>query len=355
MNKIQIKKKAIILFIEIGVALVIAGLLGVRAYENSPTRRANAALELGNQYLSELNYKEAITAFREAIAIDPSNEAWKRIEDAYYQWGSSYVEASAFEDGIKVFEDARQEVTSEQIGKAERSAYLEWAKQYYTSAEFEQAVAILDQCPEDLQDDQYYTILQEYVSRLEYQREGEEDVVWTDPVLEVLIKDAIGVESDADVKIKDLDYIQTMFLWGDKKCSINRGMQNEPAEHITVRGAHWENDVATLEYFWKEGEYKDTERGMVSNINSLIYFRNLVSLEIIANSISDVSALRQMQLDYCCLWNNLITDLSPIDSVPNTEQTMCFNQEQGVEIGDIITGDISQIKNNVSHLDLDKR
>lgn len=81
------KNKRPIVIICIALALcLIAGIFTMTA--NSAGRRLAEQLELGQKYLEELNYEQAVVAFEAAIAIDPKcEEAYMGIAEAYLQMG----------------------------------------------------------------------------------------------------------------------------------------------------------------------------------------------------------------------------------------------------------------------------
>lgn len=65
----------------------------------SGASKANEKIELGQKYLTELNYTEAVAAFTEVIKIDPSNiEAYAGRAEAY--------------KGLKQYEEAKADYTT---------------------------------------------------------------------------------------------------------------------------------------------------------------------------------------------------------------------------------------------------
>ena len=78
-----------------------------------------------------------------------------------------------------------------------------------------------------------------------------------------------------------------------------------------------------------------TQRGGITNVDALRYFRNLSSVMILANHVTDISVLREMkQLNHACFWANDIADLSPLEELPGYYADE--PEEQFVEIGDIL-------------------
>ena len=50
------------------------GSVNVTATATSASRKSARQVDLGNKYLSELDYEQAVLSFKEAIKIDPKNE-----------------------------------------------------------------------------------------------------------------------------------------------------------------------------------------------------------------------------------------------------------------------------------------
>ena len=107
MNENQLdgkKKKITIVSILVIVAAVI--LIGVHVYSNSPAQQAKKQIALGSSFLSDLNYQEAVNAFRQAIKMNSSNEeAWKGMGVTYIAWGKDYIEQEDYDNAITVLQE----------------------------------------------------------------------------------------------------------------------------------------------------------------------------------------------------------------------------------------------------------
>ena len=105
-----------------GLRLIVAVLLEVFLFTAcaSGASKANEKIELGQKYLTELNYTEAVAAFTEVIKIDPSNiEAYAGRAEAY--------------KGLKQYEEAKADYTTV-IEKADDMPYTQ-AQAYAGRAE----------------------------------------------------------------------------------------------------------------------------------------------------------------------------------------------------------------------------
>lgn len=105
-----------------GLRLIVAVLLEGFLFTAcaSGASKANEKIELGQKYLTELNYTEAVAAFTEVIKIDPSNiEAYAGRAEAY--------------KGLKQYEEAKADYTTV-IEKADDMPYTQ-AQAYAGRAE----------------------------------------------------------------------------------------------------------------------------------------------------------------------------------------------------------------------------
>ena len=95
--------------IAVSLTILILGLLclfGVHVYSNSPAQQAKKQIALGSSFLEDLNYEEAVNAFRQAIEMNSSNEeAWKGMEATYIAWGKDYIEQEDYDNAITVLQE----------------------------------------------------------------------------------------------------------------------------------------------------------------------------------------------------------------------------------------------------------
>lgn len=111
--------------------ILVTLIVGISIY-NSPTNRLSRLLDLGNRYLEEQNYEQAIVEFDKAIAIDPmSAEAYMGKADAYIGLGDLQAVLDTLLTGYDLTGDERLkekldeiEVQLMQIRQAEEEARL---------------------------------------------------------------------------------------------------------------------------------------------------------------------------------------------------------------------------------------
>ena len=237
--------------------------------------------DLGMRYLNEGNYQEAVIAFEAAIEIDTKRpEAYLGAADAYVGLGDYASARSILERG-----------------------YAETGDGSLKSR--------LDALPFVWPDD---TVVE-----------------WSDPVFEQLVREAIGIPS-GDVTVKDLDQVEQLVIMGDTFITINPDTEYERYAWRSVSGDHTSGS-GSLFAFYTVDEVEYTTRGAITNVDALQYFRNLYSVMIVANHITDVSVLNDMpNVTDCYFWGNDISDLTPLERFDFTNHGgFAIQEEQFLE------------------------
>ena len=88
----MMNKKTII--ISIVIFLAIVAIASVISYKNRPVQKLKRQLSLGDKYLSEMKYEEAILAYEAAIAIEPKSE------EAYIGLANAYIRQEDYENAL---------------------------------------------------------------------------------------------------------------------------------------------------------------------------------------------------------------------------------------------------------------
>lgn len=87
------------------IMTIIAGAI---IYNGSDVAKIRKQLDLGQKYLSEMNYEEAVVAFNQAITIDPrSADAYLGLADAYLGMGDMEAALEALKTGAEATGDER--------------------------------------------------------------------------------------------------------------------------------------------------------------------------------------------------------------------------------------------------------
>lgn len=89
------------------IVVILATAIGVNIY-SAPANRLTRQLNLGQKYLAELDYEQAVAAFTKAIEIEPmSVEAYLGLADAYIGLGDTEKALEVLESGYERTQDER--------------------------------------------------------------------------------------------------------------------------------------------------------------------------------------------------------------------------------------------------------
>ena len=109
------KKRVMTVGAVIVAAIVIAIVTGFCVYNTSENRLARA-LDLGQKYLLEEDYEQAVVEFNKAIEIDPmSVDAYLGAAEAYVWLGDLESAKETVERGLEAVEDVRLEEKLKEI------------------------------------------------------------------------------------------------------------------------------------------------------------------------------------------------------------------------------------------------
>jgi len=247
-----------IVYIAVAIALVViaAGAIGVSVHRfNDPGYQ----LQLGEKYLLELKYEKAIAAFAKVIAIEPRTEqAYLGIADAYIGMEQWDMAQKALEQGLEVLPES-------------------------TAIQDKLAAVRLG---------------------LDY------SIEWADPVFEQMIRQRLD-KPVGDIRRSDLDSVYGLVILGNTHCLFNEAPGlNWDYDYISHSGG----DVRHIAcYFFYSEEKLYTEKGTITRLDDLKHFKNIESIDIIANQIKDLSPLLEIQtLGSLNLYANEISDISAL-------------------------------------------
>jgi len=85
----------------LATVLVLILLISVYAYSNTGQRLVDKKIKLGEKYLSELKYDEAVMAFKRVIEINP------RLSTGYQHLAEAHFSVGEYEKGLIVLNDAK--------------------------------------------------------------------------------------------------------------------------------------------------------------------------------------------------------------------------------------------------------
>ncbi len=128
----KLNKKLLIGAVAI-IAIALVAALALLLPKSAEAGKLSAQLDLGDKYLSELNYEQAVVAYQAAIEIDPKNV------DAYLGLADAYIAQGEYEKAEEVLEDALDELSGD--AKDEVKDKLEEVRAAKGEAEAEPTVA----------------------------------------------------------------------------------------------------------------------------------------------------------------------------------------------------------------------
>ena len=135
------KNKRVLIISGITLLVCIIAAIIIVTGTNSTSAKASKELDLGNKYLLEGNYKEAILAFNKVIEIDPKNiEARMGLADTYIKTG----ELDEAETRLQEVLDIKEEYTD---------AYLRLADVKVLQGDTDGAIALLEEALNQVQDE----------------------------------------------------------------------------------------------------------------------------------------------------------------------------------------------------------
>ncbi|MCR5674989.1 MAG: tetratricopeptide repeat protein [Lachnospiraceae bacterium] len=135
------KKFPLWLPVAIAAALIIAIIAGVTIYSRSPAQQAKKQISLGERFLTELNYEQAVAAFSEALKIDPKNaDAGEALVQAYLSWADALADAGDTEQAITILEQGIGQITDARLTDKLASMKERLAKEPESAASEQTAV-----------------------------------------------------------------------------------------------------------------------------------------------------------------------------------------------------------------------
>ena len=166
-NKTMRGRVAIAIVAVIAVAVVI----GIISFSiNNPSRKLKAQLDLGQKYLTELKYEEAVAAFTEAFKIEPNEETEAALVSAYITWSDSLLADSNYDKAMEVLKQGYDLTGNQSLQDkiSEIQKMIAAAKEAEEQAEAEQDT-----------DEKYHGLYDAIIATAEYEVLGKEFSDWT--------------------------------------------------------------------------------------------------------------------------------------------------------------------------------
>lgn len=101
--------KTLLLIVALILGIVLIALLVIFVPKAAKAKSVEKQLSLGEKYIDELDYEQAIASYLAVIEIDPKNE------DAYLALADIYMEMGEYEKAEEILEQAEEEILSKDI------------------------------------------------------------------------------------------------------------------------------------------------------------------------------------------------------------------------------------------------
>ncbi len=256
-DKKPFQKRGIIAGIAAAVIL-FAVLIGIGIY-NTPANRTSRHLNLGERYLEEQNYEQAVVEFDKVIAIDPmSVEAYLGKAQAYEGMGDLDKAYETLQIG---YEKTGDERLLEGIGKYE-------------------------------------------------------PIVWQDPVFESMIREYLG-RPTGTIRASDVGEIEELIVYADyilkpgeeiKDFTYSGSYENGNVDYYFVTGTDTDEKAHTA------------HQGQWSSLDDIVHFKSLKTLEIIGTDLLDISGLAALtDLTHLQIRMTQVSDISALSGLTKLE------------------------------------
>lgn len=211
----NMKNKRLIIIVV--AAIILALVCGSVIFSNSPARKVKEQLELGQKYLTELKYEEAIACFDKALEIDRNNTSVQdAIIDTYCKWSKSIAETGDYDKAIEIIDVALNRFPeNESLLKAESDIQIMYADSLVREDDYSEAISAVEAFAETNSSEVLSAKLEEF---REKQRQIEEKVDGDNITAEVEAEETVTELSKDDLAYyigKSLDEAKANFPGGD--------------------------------------------------------------------------------------------------------------------------------------------
>lgn len=333
------KKRSILVI----AAVIIIATIGITIYltygQAEPALNVAGLIDLGEKYLFEMKYEEAILQFTKAIEIEPKNvRAYLGGADAYLHLGRQQEAIDLLKAGFEATGNANLAHAVEGVEKSVVEGYIAIAEAYEAEGWHDKAMEILKRVYNETGDEiigRKLGIVE--ASSIEFR--DNYAIQWKDAEFERLIREYLG-KPDGDIYYDDVKLIEKIKIWGEliekegedswfsywrEGFRLSDGREGGRTGKI--------RSLADLEHFTglKELSVNYQENLSISALEdteNIDCLKRLKHLSLIGNNITDISpasgliALKSIELGY-----NNISDISPISMLIELENVSLHNNE----------------------------
>lgn len=320
-------KRLLILIASIVLIVAVVGITAFYLLRDNSEQSALTVVELndlGEKYLYELDYKQALVQFLNVIKVEPMNvRAYLGGTDAYLHLGNLGDTINWLKEGIEATGNKNLGLVLIGVEKSLIEGYIALAEAYEAEGLYEKALELLQRVYDE-SDDEIIDRKLGIVEASEIQFRDDYVIEWKDAAFENLIRQYLGKESD-HIHYDDVKLIETIEIWGQMIAMPGESLMCSYSYDgfSTFDGREGKKDgkietLADLEHFSSlntlvVNHQKNLDISALSNVSDIDCLRRLTHLELIANDISDISAVSELiALRSLSLSCNDIADVSPV-------------------------------------------
>jgi len=331
-----------IIIVSATVIAVVAVIIGVIIAVSQSDKSASPQkyLDLGNHYLLELDYEQALVQFKRVIEIDPKNiPAYLGGTDAYLHLNNTQGAVDWLTAGINATDNENLTLVLTGVEKSVVEGYIALAEAYEAEDLHEKALELLKRVYDETGDEIIGRKLG-IIKASEIQFRDDYIIDWEDTAFENLIRQYLGKEN-GDIHYDDVKLIEKIEIW--------RQIIAKPDEQFWT--SYSENDfeigdgrkglkdgqiktLADLEHFTSLKDlsvnYQESlDISALTKTDKIDCLHRLETLILNGDNITNISivseliALRSLSLAY-----NDITDISPISLLIELQNISLVNNKQ---------------------------
>ena len=262
------KRKAIAM--SVIALIIIVAIITIIIVANKPKRQITEQINLGNRYLSELDYENAVLAYSNALEIDSLNQdARNRLETAYIEWASALYNDGDYETALRRIDEARNKLSdTDALLDTEIDIMTSMANHYLDTNDFDSALMVADKIKE-IDPAKAEKLISEIESRkTEYNETilaaAKEQLKEYEPIIE-LSKEALSVdEIPTDAVIPgEVTVSESLYITFTEAKKVYGDLIGKLESYIAFLE---ENQIDELYTFKKEIEMKDSAYEMSDDI-----------------------------------------------------------------------------------------
>ena len=349
-------KKRTYIFVAIAAIVLITGAVGVavlfmggsteQQVEHSTEQPAKLSfpepelIDIGEKYLHESNYEQAIEQFIKVIEQEPMNlRAYLGGTDAYLHLGKKQNAVDCLKSGIDATGNKNLQLVLAGVEKSEIEGYIVLAEAFKTESWHDKAVELLRRVYDETENEIIGRKL-EILEACEIKFRDDYVIQWKDAAFESLIRQYLGKEI-GDIHYDDVKLIERIEIYGQliaKQDEVLLPARREDDFRIND-GREGKKDgkiksLVDLEHFTSlkqlSIEYQESlDISALADTENIDCLKRLTNLSISANNIEDMSVVSKLiALETLSLCYNKIVDISPISMLIELQSIDLAKNEQ---------------------------